>query len=122
MNPYQPTNAAQKENARVRLAHRRSRRRDQIVFGCVSAVFLMPATLLCLSLLVIWTHPKGGDNLKSAPVLTVSQRIDRSLLPGALFTGCIVALAAIYRNRPDTIDDDLNESVTSAEHGIHADG
>lgn len=99
MNPYRSSAAVPNETALS--THSSGTYKPNRIRYAINTLLLIPITFCAISLFTTWTHAKGGDNLKSAPVLTASQRFDRSILPGAILIGCVAGMTGLLWLLPD---------------------
>ncbi|NND96290.1 MAG: hypothetical protein HKN47_03045 [Pirellulaceae bacterium] len=108
-NPYRPPDedSDEAEHAKLTDSATPNSRVTGVIYGIMCFLLLFAAAWPSLSLMQTWLHPKGGNNLKSAPELTVAQRISRSPLPLLAIGGCIAAYVVLRRFRPP---DDVNSS------------
>ena len=100
-NPYSPP-SSDRQRSDLRKSTIAPHHRPNPVRYVLNTILLIPVAWSVFSLFVTWTHIKGGDNLKSAPVLTISQRCERSFVPGAVLVTSVMAMASILCLLPDS--------------------
>lgn len=99
-NPYSPPTSTASHISEGETTDSPRRRANRIRY-VLNSILLFPIAWAGLTLFITWAHLKGGDELNSAPVLTLSERWDRSLVPGTVLVVCFATMAGMLWWLPD---------------------